>query len=168
MRLCHATALIGVAIAGCSGPVPPDATPSTEAESIGQPPASGLPLTDTERAIARLQERRQATIEAEMDENLKAQLLAEYTRREEDLRTCESRGDRIETSDQSTWCVEVYSDGGKVCSDSSECEGQCVVEEPLRVEADVQTTGMCQAEEPFGGCFAEITKGVAGFTMCIN
>jgi hypothetical protein len=166
MRSCHAIVLIGVSIAGCSGPVPLDGTPSNEVETISQPPASVLRLTDKERALARLEEQRQAIIEAEMDENRRAQLLAQITLREEGLRTCESRGNRIVSFDEWIWCAENYNDGGKVCSDSSECEGACIAER--FVQAGVATTGICQAQAPVSACYKEITNGVAGQTSCIN
>ena len=168
MRLCHATALIGISIAGCNGPAPSDGTQSNEPETIGLPPVSVVPLTDTERELARLQGRRQAIIDAEMDEDVRARFLEEIRRQEEDIRTCQSRGDRIVSFGPSTWCSEIYNDGGKVCSDSSECEGRCVVEEPVEVAAGVEATGMCQAEEPVSSCYATITKGIAGLTICIN
>ena len=166
MRLRYAIALIGTVVA-CSGP-PVDGTQALGPNTVGRSPASVTPLTATEWELARLQERRQAIIDGEMDEDVRTRFLQAITRQEDDIRTCQSRGGRVISFGPPASCYETYSDGGKICSDSSECEGTCVVEEPLYVEAGEETSGMCQAEEPVSSCYATITKGIAGMTICIN
>ena len=62
-------------------------------------------------------------------------------------------------------CIEIYSDGGKVCTDSSECQGACTSREVL--ETGAKTTGFCRGNEKDAfGCFNEISNGVAEHAIC--
>ncbi len=66
-------------------------------------------------------------------------------------------------------CVRPYQDGGKRCTDGSECEGDCIQEEPW-VSAGTKTTGVCEVtDEPCGcrslvvavPCFGGLMRGLA-------
>jgi hypothetical protein len=64
-------------------------------------------------------------------------------------------------------CYAHYSDGGKSCGDSSECEGGC------RATDDTPTgqraRGQCTADSvPFFGCRAEIKNGIVGPYICVD
>ena len=62
-------------------------------------------------------------------------------------------------------CIEFYSDGGKICSDGSECQGACTSREVL-VEG-TKTTGFCRGSEIDAfGCFNVISNGVAEHAIC--
>ncbi len=63
-------------------------------------------------------------------------------------------------------CYAQYSDGGKSCTDSNECEGDC------RAVGDAPTgtiaRGQCTADSVPFGCYAEIEKGVVGPYLCVD
>jgi hypothetical protein len=50
-------------------------------------------------------------------------------------------------------CVKAYSDAGKRCRDSSECEGECIVDFTVRCEAP----GQCSEELPVPAPGSEVT-----------
>ena len=63
-------------------------------------------------------------------------------------------------------CTRPYSDGGQVCSDSSQCQGQCRT--TPNVPFGTPVTGICQpTDNPFG-CFAEVKDGIAGAGLCVD
>ena len=160
MRIRYLVVLIGMGIAACSE-APLDDSQSLELEP---PPA----LTATERGLGRLAQRRQEIIESDLDEESRVKLLQALEQREAGIRTCSSDGGRVVILGSMVGCFPTYDDGGKVCSDSAECEGKCVVEEPERVAEGVATTGTCQAEAPVSSCYSEIANGIAGWTLCVN
>lgn len=62
-------------------------------------------------------------------------------------------------------CIEIYSDGGKLCDDSSECQGACTSREVLAEGA--KTAGFCRGSEIDAfGCFNVISNGVAEHAIC--
>lgn len=63
-------------------------------------------------------------------------------------------------------CTRPYSDGGMVCSDSSQCQGKCRT--TVGIEVGTPVTGICQpSDNPFG-CFAEVNNGRAGPGLCVD
>lgn len=70
-------------------------------------------------------------------------------------------------------CVNPHSDAGKACSDSSECEGECLVElgsacneageckDPEVPEPGAQLTGVCQRDDDPCGSFVFVREGRA-------
>lgn len=62
-------------------------------------------------------------------------------------------------------CIEIYSDGGKICNDSSECQGACTSKEVIK--EGTKSTGYCRGSEIDAfGCFNVITKGMAEQPIC--
>jgi hypothetical protein len=62
-------------------------------------------------------------------------------------------------------CIGIYSDGGKICNDSSECQGACTSADVIK--EGTKTTGFCRRSEIDGfGCFNVITNGVAEHAIC--
>jgi hypothetical protein len=63
-------------------------------------------------------------------------------------------------------CYAHYSDGGKSCTDSGECEGDC------RVVDDAATgtiaRGKCTADGVPFGCYAKVEKGIVGPYVCVD
>ena len=63
-------------------------------------------------------------------------------------------------------CYAQYADGGKTCSDSSECDGDC------RAIGDAQTgqaaKGQCTPDNVPFGCYAEVENGVVGPYLCVD
>jgi len=63
-------------------------------------------------------------------------------------------------------CTKRFSDGGKICTDSSECEGKCFSNTATANQSNV--TGNCQkTDNPFG-CRAEVSNGKTGFALCVD
>ena len=68
-------------------------------------------------------------------------------------------------------CVLPYADAGKVCSDSSECLGQCraqILNTPQQSEATQAVKGQCQANNIPFGCHSEIISGTAQPGLCVD
>lgn len=67
-------------------------------------------------------------------------------------------------------CVEVCAllttDVGKICSDSSECQGSCLADE--KVPKGTQTKGTCSPTMIGRGCSNPIVKGVASGHICAD
>jgi len=64
-------------------------------------------------------------------------------------------------------CVFRYSDAGKECRSSSECEGRCLVDNeslPIGTEA----MGACERDNSYFGCWTEVEDGVAVSAMCVD
>ena len=53
-------------------------------------------------------------------------------------------------------CIRPYSDGGKPCSSSEECEGGCVIYEPPIPGQPTPSVGVCRFSQPEFGCDAPI------------
>jgi len=67
---------------------------------------------------------------------------------------------------QTQQCVVPYADGGKVCRDGDDCEGNCYAE-----NAGPQTgpvTGRCAVNALPFGCRTPVEDGQAGPTLCID
>ncbi len=65
-------------------------------------------------------------------------------------------------------CIVEYADGGKTCSDSSECEGACLNYNNFAPADKPKQTGQCaKTNSPFG-CYQRIEKGVAKHAMCVD
>ena len=85
-----------------------------------------------------------------------------------DLAKCESTGGLIEGVGMfgEAACVTHFSDGGKKCSDSSDCQGNCMVYGEFRTGDQVE--GQCAAQTPEqGGCFARVNNGKVQPGICI-
>ena len=68
-------------------------------------------------------------------------------------------------------CVLPYADAGKVCSDSSECLGQCraqTLNTAQQSEAAQNVTGQCQANNIPFGCHSEIIGGTIQPGLCVD
>ena len=69
-------------------------------------------------------------------------------------------------------CVVPYSDGGKSCTDSTQCMGDCWIsldrEEVTVPKLGQPTTGVCQENTDHCGCFVRVTGGKAEKGICID
>ncbi len=63
-------------------------------------------------------------------------------------------------------CTRPYSDGGKSCTDSSQCEGQCRA--PDLNQTDKAIVGVCQMDDNPFGCHAEVSGGIAQPGLCVD
>lgn len=66
-------------------------------------------------------------------------------------------------------CVVHHADADKECTDSSQCEGACLVWESDIREGEA-AVGECQAETPIqSGCYASVVGGIVkGPGLCMN
>lgn len=64
-------------------------------------------------------------------------------------------------------CIDLYSDGGKKCDDSSKCQGECITKE--FIDEGAGSSGFCQGSgvDVFG-CYNTIHNGIAGPGGCYN
>ena len=65
-------------------------------------------------------------------------------------------------------CVLPFCDAGEVCSDSSECVGNCYTGPGFAGGSGTPTTGFCQPNSSPFGCRTEVVGGVAGPTICVD
>jgi len=69
-------------------------------------------------------------------------------------------------------CVQLFSDGGKPCSSSSECHGLCVIrtgypgEDPPK--AGQPAEGRCELDDDRCGCWIRIEDGIAQKELCVD
>ena len=78
--------------------------------------------------------------------------------------SCVQRGGKYEQVGMfASWaCVIPYPDGGRICSDDSQCKGGCIFEfggggsEPKKGD---RTSGVCQRTDEQFGCFAHVKNG---------
>ena len=66
-------------------------------------------------------------------------------------------------------CVYRYADGGQVCSDSSECEGDCRATTPMgEAPPEGYSTGTCQLTTSPFGCYGTVENGRVGPFLCVD
>jgi hypothetical protein len=70
-------------------------------------------------------------------------------------------------------CAIPYADGGKTCTDGSQCEGSCLVTQADPEWANARRLGQtvaghCQTEMPFLGCFAPVERGRSTQAICVD
>ena len=65
-------------------------------------------------------------------------------------------------------CVVSYSDAGKACQDSSDCQGKCKNTGEF-VDANAKTqSGQCASDSSPFGCYQTIEEGVAQPAICVD
>ena len=65
-------------------------------------------------------------------------------------------------------CIQQFSDAGKSCSDSVECQGSCTSSD-ITIEAGTSNiTGTCAANSSRFGCRQIIQDGVAKGVLCVD
>lgn len=65
-------------------------------------------------------------------------------------------------------CVLSYSDAGKACKDSADCEGQCKNASGFAKPNAKNQTGQCASNSSVFGCYQVIKKGVAQPAICVD
>ncbi|PEQ11553.1 hypothetical protein B2G71_16765 [Novosphingobium sp. PC22D] len=80
---------------------------------------------------------------------------------------CEASGGTVERRGMvgAETCVHAYADGGKICTDSAQCEGKCVGSPGA---ADQRAAGSCQKDDKLFGCYAEIVGGRPAYAICVD
>jgi hypothetical protein len=113
---------------------------------------------------------------AELDLLLKETLTKEEQRAAQ--ASCEAQGGKwgpLGGLLNRTGCNIPYSDGGTICSDSSECRGKCIAEDwrpwgkPVKEFGPGQpVTGICTSWRVMFGCFRYVSKGQFVPGPCID
>lgn len=83
---------------------------------------------------------------------------------------CEAVGGVIQRAGKAGYerCTQSLPDGFKVCTDSDQCLGQCVVNRPGIFPPGRPTDGICaMTDNPFD-CKTIIENGRAGATLCVD
>lgn len=65
-------------------------------------------------------------------------------------------------------CVLSYTDAGKVCQDSSDCQGQCKTTGEFIDNGAKNQSGQCASDSSPFGCYQTIEKGVAQPAICVD
>ena len=66
-------------------------------------------------------------------------------------------------------CVIRNKDAGKVCTDSSQCIGRCLVEgEDRPLKRFAPATGTCEPDNTDGACYAEVVRGRLTGEICVD
>lgn len=65
-------------------------------------------------------------------------------------------------------CVLSYTDAGKVCQDSSDCQGQCKNTGEFIDNGAKNQSGQCASDSSPFGCYQTIEKGVAQPAICVD
>jgi hypothetical protein len=63
-------------------------------------------------------------------------------------------------------CVRPTTDGGKVCTDNSQCQGACVA--PFAAQRGTVVTGACANDIGRMGCLNVVTQGQASGEACFD
>ncbi len=61
-------------------------------------------------------------------------------------------------------CISLYSDGGKTCTDSTDCEGDCTSREVL--DTGIKASGFCQVGYGDPSCYNLINQGITEHAVC--
>ncbi|RIJ22310.1 hypothetical protein D1224_12205 [Henriciella barbarensis] len=82
---------------------------------------------------------------------------------------CEAAGGTVQRAGMLGWenCIQTFADGGKTCSDSSDCTGECRSAGEF-VDAGAAATGQCTANDNIFGCYQTIENGRAGGALCVD
>jgi putative hemolysin len=62
-------------------------------------------------------------------------------------------------------CVRPHSDGGTLCEDKSDCQGNCIQREPW-APPGTQTIGVCESTDEPCGCKSLVIEGKAREGVC--
>lgn len=65
-------------------------------------------------------------------------------------------------------CVMQFSDAGKSCSDSANCQGKCTSSDTSIAAGTSNVTGICATNDSPFGCHQSIEGGVAKGFLCVD
>ena len=89
-----------------------------------------------------------------------------------DVEACEANGGEVRPDGMLGLprCITPYSDAGKVCSGSSDCEGNCIGDDRVTDynAPPGEQKGICEADDSPFGCYAFIENGTVDHTICID
>ncbi|MXP24745.1 hypothetical protein GRI39_01625 [Altererythrobacter indicus] len=87
---------------------------------------------------------------------------------QQEQRDCTETGGTVEKRGrlQAEVCVHPFADAGESCTDSSTCDGKCIVKG--NSGEGHQVAGTCQADDHLFGCYAEVENGKAVRSICVD
>ncbi|WP_018146898.1 hypothetical protein [Henriciella marina] len=87
----------------------------------------------------------------------------------EERARCEAAGGSVERAGMLGWenCIQTFADGGKICTDSSECTGTCRTSGEF-ADGGSRVTGQCTSNDNIFGCYQTVENGVAGPALCVD
>jgi hypothetical protein len=65
-------------------------------------------------------------------------------------------------------CVAPYSDGGRRCSDNSQCQGKCLAQLDHAPKLGERVNGRCELDDDPCGCKIEVIQGAVGDSACYD
>jgi len=65
-------------------------------------------------------------------------------------------------------CVVTYTDAGKACQDSTDCQGKCKNTGKFIKSGTKNQSGQCASDSSGFGCYQTIEKGVAQPAICVD
>lgn len=65
-------------------------------------------------------------------------------------------------------CVIAYSDAGKACTNSGQCQGRCLADDGYSPKAPGPVAAHCEPDSDRCGCATEVIGGQAQATLCID
>ena len=68
---------------------------------------------------------------------------------------------------QSELCVTPFADAGKVCTDGSQCGGDCIVEGRATPSSGT-VQGICQRDDRLFGCYSRVENGAITTGLCVD
>lgn len=75
---------------------------------------------------------------------------------------CAERGGIIALrSSGRTFCKIDFPDGGRICADTSDCLGGCVISAAYPRQSSGRVTGTCRASNASDGCLTPVVNGTA-------
>ena len=83
---------------------------------------------------------------------------------------CMAKGGMVERRGmmQTELCVVPYADAGKACTDSDQCQAQCIAEGAVGTPPGETTAGICQRDDQLFGCFGVVEDGRIENGICLD
>jgi len=69
---------------------------------------------------------------------------------------------------EAEYCLYNYSDGGKACSSSTECQGECMLDKSTSSLSDNIINGVCKSNSDPYGCFSYVENGKFAGGACTD
>ena len=66
------------------------------------------------------------------------------------------------------YCRVPYADGGKRCTDKSQCQGACIVLGGVATSHATPVAGVCETANVQYGCFSILEQGAHVQTLCVD
>lgn len=83
---------------------------------------------------------------------------------------CAAQGGRIERVGraQTEQCVIPFADGGRACTDGSQCSSGNCIGSVEAAQSQANASGQCQATNMRFGCYSTIVNGRAQQAICVD